>query len=59
MAMIAIARRIEGIAISPSISRIRIASAVRRYPATRPMASPTVVATSATLNPMTSEIRPP
>ena len=59
MAMIAMARRIEGIAINPSITRIRIASATRRYPATRPIARPAVVARSATLNPMVSEIRPP
>ncbi len=58
-AISAIAIRTDGIAISPSMIRITIASAQRLKPATRPIASPRMVAVSATLIPTVSDTRAP
>ena len=58
-AISAIASRIGGIAISPSMTRMTMASTVRLKPATRPMTRPTAVLRIATLKPTISETRAP
>ena len=55
----AIASRIAGIAITPSITRISGPSSRRRYPALRPSRMPKVSATSAEEMPTRSETRVP
>ncbi len=54
-----IARRIAGIAIKPSMIRIRTASKGRLYPEIKPITRPTRVADTATPKPTVKEIRPP
>ena len=58
-AISAIASRIGGIDISPSMKRITMPSAQRTKPETRPMASPTAEAKIATDKPTVSETRAP
>ena len=55
----AIASRIAGIAIRPSMIRMTTASSRRTKPVTRPIARPRTVASAATLKPTRSEIRLP
>ena len=55
----AIASRIDGMAMIPSMIRITIASKVRLKPQTSPRNSPMSDAAAATLRPTTSEIRVP
>ena len=55
----AIAIRIAGIDISPSMTRMTIASVQRLKPVTRPIASPSAVLSSATLIPTVSDTRAP
>ena len=55
----AIARRMPGIAMMPSINRMMRLSTRRKNPASRPNRSPTVVVTAATRMPTVSEIRVP
>jgi len=55
----AIAIRISGIDISPSMMRMTIASTQRVKPATTPIRSPIEVANSATLIPTISDTRAP
>ena len=57
--MSAMASRIAGIAISPSISRMTTTSTGRKKPASRPMTRPIETATIATLRPTASETRAP
>ena len=57
-AISAIASRMPGIAIRPSITRMTPVGA-RTKPATRPMTTPSTVASTATDGPTTSETRPP
>ena len=58
-AISAMASRIGGIDISPSITRITMPSARRTKPETRPMASPIAEAISATAKPTVSDTREP
>ena len=58
-AMSAIARRMGGMDISPSITRMITLSAQRTKPDTRPMAVPAMVARIATPKPTSSETRAP
>ncbi len=58
-AISAIAISTAGIDISPSMTRIRIASAQRLKPVTRPIKRPSVVLASATLIPTVSDTRAP
>ena len=55
----AIASRMPGIAIMPSITRMMMASARRKYPAAMPMIRPSVTLMSTTPAPTTSETRAP
>ncbi len=55
----AIAIRIAGIDISPSMMRITTASTHRFNPVTRPIASPNAIENSATLMPTVNETRAP
>ena len=55
----AIASRMLGIAISPSITRIITASTHRKKPDTRPITRPTAMLTTAAPSPISSEMRPP
>lgn len=55
----AMASRIEGMAISASIIRMMIASAVRKKPAIMPITSPTRTETTAVAMPIISDSRPP
>ena len=55
----AIASRMAGIAISPSITRMMIASASRKYPTRRPITNPIATLATATLMPTISETRAP
>ena len=55
----AIAIRIAGIDISPSMIRMTIASVQRLKPVTRPIARPIPLASSATLIPTISDTRAP
>src|ERR1019366_3517284 len=55
----AIARRMPGIAMRPSITRITRPSAQRTKPAVRPRTTPIAVESSATLRPTASETLPP
>ena len=56
---IAMASRMAGIAISPSMIRMTMASAVRKKPASRPIVSPTRIEKVATERPTSSETRAP
>ena len=58
-AISAMASRIGGIDISPSMTRMTMPSAHRTKPETRPMASPASEASSATEKPTASETRAP
>ena len=58
-AISAIAISTGGIDISPSMTRIRIASAQRLNPVASPVASPSPVLSSATISPTVSETRAP
>ena len=58
-AISAIAKRIGGIDISPSITRMMMVSNLRTKPETRPMIVPTVEAIAATEKPTSKEIRAP
>ena len=55
----AMASRIDGIAISASIIRMMIASAVRKNPATMPITSPSRTDTTAVARPMIRDNCPP
>ena len=55
----AMASRIGGIDIQPSMMRMMMPSAQRMKPAKRPMASPASEASTATLKPTSSETRAP
>ena len=55
----AIASRMPGIAIIPSITRITGPSARRTKPATMPSSTPKTVASTATVLPTISKMRPP
>ena len=55
----AIAIRIAGIDISPSMMRITMASVQRLNPVMSPITSPTLLASSATLIPTVSDMRAP
>ena len=55
----AIAISTAGIDISPSITRMTIASVQRLNPAARPIARPSPMLSSATLTPTVNEIRAP
>ena len=55
----AIARRIAGIAISPSMTRISTASSTRKKPDNRPSGRPIRTATKAAPSPTMSEVRAP
>jgi hypothetical protein len=54
-----IAIRIAGIAMIPSITRIRMPSSQRRYPALRPSTMPNASASSAVATPTMSDTRVP
>ena len=58
-AISAIASSTGGIDISPSITRITIASSQRTKPVTRPIARPTSVLKTATARPTASDTRAP
>ena len=58
-AISAIASRIGGIDISPSITRMISPSAQRTNPDTSPIAIPTALARNATANPTSSDTRAP
>ena len=58
-AISAIASRIEGIDISPSMTRMMMLSAQRTMPETRPMVRPITEAQMATPKPTISETRVP
>ena len=58
-AISAIASRIGGIDISPSITRMTMASSTRMKPETRPMKVPMTEAIAATAKPTISETREP
>ncbi len=58
-AISAMASRMEGIDMMPSITRMMMASALRMKPATRPMARPSTEARMATEKPTTSDTRAP
>ena len=58
-AIMAMASRIAGMAISPSMMRIRMASRVRLYPLSSPITSPRPVLSTATVKPTSSEMREP
>ncbi len=58
-AISAIASRIGGIDISPSMIRMMTESRMRTNPETRPMKVPTAEATAATEKPTSSEMRAP
>src|SRR6185295_9090690 len=58
-AMSAIARSTEGIDISPSITRMTVASTQRTNPVTRPITRPRVMDRAATAAPTVSEMREP
>ena len=55
----AIASRMAGMAINPSIIRMMMASRMRKKPATRPMNRPQATLISATVMPTKSETRAP
>ena len=55
----AIASRMLGIAIRPSITRIITASTHLKKPETRPITSPMPIENTAAPSPISSEIRPP
>ena len=55
----AIASRMLGIAIRPSITRIMMASTQRKKPETRPITSPIAIEMTAAPTPTSNEIRPP
>ena len=55
----AMAKRMLGIAISPSIVRIMMASSHLKKPEMRPITSPTPMLKTAEPRPIRSEIRPP
>ena len=59
IAMKAMASRIDGIAISPSMIRMMMLSSSRENPATSPIAIPAAVASTATPKPTTSDTRAP
>ena len=54
-----IARRIAGMAIRPSITRMTMPSSQRMYPASRPMTSPNATLMTATDAPTSREARAP
>ena len=58
-AISAIASRIDGIDINPSITRITTESISRIYPAQTPISIPTTEDAAATANPTISETRAP
>ncbi len=58
-AISAMASRIGGIDIMPSMTRMMIPSATRTKPENRPMVSPAIEARIATLKPTSSETRAP
>ena len=58
-AISAIASRIGGIDISPSITRMMMASSLRMNPDTRPTKVPRIDANNATAKPTMSEMRAP
>jgi hypothetical protein len=55
----AMASRMLGIAIKPSMTRIMTASIHLKKPETRPITSPMAMLTTAAPSPINSEIRPP
>ena len=55
----AMASRMLGIAISPSMMRMMIASSHLKKPETRPITSPMPMLKTAAPRPINSEIRPP
>ena len=55
----AIASKMFGIAIRPSMTRITMASTHLKKPETRPITSPTPTLNTAAPRPISSEMRPP